>query len=545
MRKPVCKYPKQPTGPSGFGESGVRKLQRTGGNYQKSRPDANTVSTVSGDFSRVTIDGAPEYVSVAYENGEPVVRDTMDHRRKFTKSLASKNVQTTQATGEGGVYMSIVPSNLEIAQLEYEYEIYPGTTQSVIFGRDRFNLSVSFGGYFTKGRTVSGYSVYYMYLPLTPGNFIFYKALDEVDYWGKHPTRGVCSVSLSIARFSRVDPANNRPLADLTLVRHSSKSVGQLEEYPINPSQFTRPNAEFMWLTRQVVLKDFTVGVFAETFFRPGPVAGGDYIPKFWAVTTPNNAQFGTFTFTDLTAGVFTGARQPTQSTSPVPHYTTTAGRLYQFDLSATMASLTIAAVANDAFVAAWQQRMPGGWRARVARFVVAGGSVSAAMARETTDQPARTTLEYWQSIEHLGNGVVLAKITKGFPGTERDVVFRLSSDGGASWGPEFAPVGFSAPLKNQYFGDLAVNKATKPDSIGRVLIPAWDVETSSYYVWASDDHGATWSKKGKIYKPESFMRVDSMLTGDGGGNFQTLARGPKIISSLDVTLPDRYKDRS
>jgi hypothetical protein len=105
--------------------------------------------------------------------------------------------------------------------------------------------------------------------------------------------------------------------------------------------------------------------------------------------------------------------------------------------------------------------------------------------------------------------------------------------------------VGFTAPLKNQYFGNLEVNKATKPNSIGRVLITAWDVETSSYYVWASDDHGATWSKKGKIYKPASFMRVDSMLVGDGGGNFQTLARGPKITQSLDITLPDRYKDRS
>jgi len=545
MPKPVCKYPKKPTGPSGFGESGVRKLQRTGGDYQRSRPDANTLAIQSGDFSRVIIEGEPEYVTVAYEGGKPVVRDTQDHRRKFTKSLASKNILALQAVAEGGVYISDVVSDDDLVQYVYDYEIYPGNTQTIDVSRFQFNLGIFYGGYLTKSRRQAQYRVFYMYLPLTPGNTLFLKARDEISYWGRHPDKGRCSVALSVDWFSRIDPAG-RTLADLSLIRHTTFSdTGLLERYRLDPSAFTRADAEFMWMTRQVVLKDFTVGLFAETFFRPGPVVAGDYIPKFWAVATPNTNQFGTLTFSDLTAGVFTGARQPTQSTSPVPHYTALAGRTYQFDLSATMASLNLAVVANDAFVAAWQQRMPGGWRARVARMVVSGGTVTATMSRETTDEASRTTLEYWQSIAHLGNGMVLAKITKGFPGENRVVVFRLSSDAGVSWGDEFTPSGFTAPLLNQYFGDLTANKATTEDSIGRVLIPAWDTEKSAYYVWASDDHGATWSKKGRIYKPDSFMRVDAMLVGDGGGNFETLGLGPSRTRNLDVTLPDRYKDRS
>lgn len=548
MSKPVCKYPRQPTGPSGFGESGVRRMQKTGGAYQRNRPDVNTLSIQSGDFSKVILEGAPEYVTAADEGGNPVIRDTMDHRRKFTKSLASKSIPGTLAFGKDGLYINETVTEFNLAFLGYTYEIYPGTDQLVAIDRERYRVTIRYGGYRLSGRAVSTYQVYYMYLPLTPGNTMFYKVRDEISYWGKHPTKGRCAVSLSISNFSRSEVGTGRPLANLTLIRHTENKVpGELlEEYELEPSDFTRDQAEFMWLTRQIVLKDFTVGVFAETFFRPGPVdVGEDYVPKFWAVATPNTEQFGTLTYSDLTSGVFTGARQPTQTATPVAHYTTIAGRPYQFDLSATMASLEIAAVANDAFVIAFQLRMPGGWRTRVARAVVSAGTVTATMAHETADQSSRSTLEFWQSIVHLGNGVVLAKIAAGFPGINHDIVFRLSTDGGASWGSTFLPFGFSAPLKNQYFGNFRAHKATKPEATGRVLIPAWDATESAYYAWASDDHGVTWTRKGKIYKPTAFMRVDTMILGDGGGNFLSLAPGPSMTNELDVTLPERYKDRS
>lgn len=548
MQRPVCKYPKKPTGPSGFGESGVRRLQQTGGAYQRNRPDGNTLAIQSGDFSRVIVEGDPQYVTAADEAGNPVIRDTMEYRRKFTRSLASKNIPGTLAFGRDGLYISETVTEFDLAFLGYTYEVYPGQDELVALDRERYRITILYGGYRVGGRAVSTYQVYYMYLPLTPGNTMFYKVRDEISYWGKHPEKGRCSVSLSIARFDRTDPVNGRPLADLTLIRHKENNPpgSTLEEYRLDPAEFTRDKAEFMWLTRQIVLTNYTVGIFAETFFRPGPVVGGeDYVPKFWAVATPNNAQFGDLTYSDLTAGVFSGARQPTPGSTPVSYYSTTAGRAYQFDLSATMASMEIAAVADDAFVLSWQQRMPGGWRTRVARLVVSGGTVTATMAHETADQATRSTLEFWQNMAHLGNGVVLAKIAAGFPGTNHDISFRLSTDGGATWGASFNPTGFAAPLKNQNFGNFRAHKATTAETTGRVLIPAWDETESAYYVWASDDHGATWARKAKIYKPAAFMRVDTMILGDGGGNFLSLAPGPALTRDLDVTIPNRYKERS
>lgn len=525
----------------------MRRLQQTGGGYQRNRPDGNTLAIQSGDFSRVIVDGEPEYVSAASGG---IIRDTMEYRRKFTKSLASKSIPGTLAFGRDGLYIGETVTEFDLAHLGYTYEIYPGTTELVAMDRERYRITILYGGYRVGGRAVSTYQVYCMYLPLTPGNFMFYKVRDEISYWGKHPVKGRCAVSLSIARFSRTDPANGRPLAELTLIRHTEKKIvgGTLEEYRLAPETFTRPLAEFMSLTRQIVLTNYTVGIFAETFFRPGPVVGGeDYVPKFWILTTPNDENFGnTLHYNDMTSGVFTGARQPTPGTYfGGSYYSTTAGRAYQFDLSATMASMEIAAVADDAFVLSWQQRMPGGWRTRVARMVVSGGVVTATMAHETADQASRSTLTYWQSIAHLGNGVVLAKIAAGFPGTNHDITFRLSTDGGASWGSPFSPTGFGAPLKNQYFGNFRVHNATTPEATGRVLIPAWDATESAYYVWSSDNHGATWERRAKIYKPESFMRIDTMIEGDGGGNFLSLAPGPALTNELDVTLPNRYKERS
>lgn len=546
MKKAAPKYPRQPTGPSGVGGAGVRRIQDTGGMYQRNRPDANTLSIRTGDFSKVIIDGVPEYLTFANVGGEYVVRETLNHRQSFRNSIASKNVTSVRAYGADGLYVSESDSDYQIQSLGYIYEVYPGHTETIFFDREIFRLHFYFGKYRSRGIEIASYLVYYMYLPLTAGNFMFFKSGDDVSYWGKHPDKGRSTISLSIARLGRTQASSGRPLADLTLIRHWANDENILEEYPLDPSDFTWAEAEFMWITRQVVLKDYTVGIFAETFFRPGPVVGGtDYTPKFWAVTTPNTSSFGQFQYTNLTPSVFSGALQPTQNPTPVAHYGTTSGRAYQFALSSTMASMEIAVVDYDAFVISWQQRMTGGWRTRVARFVVSSGSVSSTMVYESADIASRTSLEYWQSVCHLGDGVVLAKIVSGFPGSNRNVVFRRSMDGGSSWGPTFSPTGFNTILRNEYFGDFIANKATTEDEPGRVLIPAWDASNSTYYVWASDDHGSSWKRVGKIYKPASFIRVDSMIVGDGGGNFEFLAPGPVLSNKLDVTLPDRYKERS
>ena len=545
MSRPICKYPRQPTGPSGFGESGVRRLQDTGGAYQRSRPDSNTLSIQSGDFSRVIIDAVPEYLSTAIDGAVNVVRDTKSYRLKFTKSLASKNVPGTAAFGPNGLYVAITVEQVFSSFPDYDYEVRPGVSETVEFGSLRFNIDTIYGGFYLGKKAVTLYTFSYMYLPLIPGQSMFFKVGDEVSYWGKTPEFGRCCVSFSAARIGRVDFVG-RQLSDIRLIHHREKNDGGVTSYVLNVNDFTRDDAEFMWLTKQVVLKNYTVVVFAETFFRPGPVdSGADYIPKFWIATTRNDDSFGGMTYSDMTAGVFSGARQPVVSTSPINHYITLAGRQYQFDLSATMFSMRVQAVADDAFVMSWQQRMPGGWRMRVARVLVADGLATATMSYESTEAATRGAVQLWQSIVHLGNGFVLAKIVSGSQGIGLDVSFRLSSDGGSSWGSSFNPVGFSAPLKNQYFGNFRVNKALSNDETGRVLMPAWDVDKLAYHVWASEDNGTTWEKQAKIYKPSTFLRVDTLLAGDGGGNFDDLVPGPIYSEKIDVTLPDRYKDRT
>jgi hypothetical protein len=146
----------------------------------------------------------------------------------------------------------------------------------------------------------------------------------------------------------------------------------------------------------------------------------------------------------------------------------------------------------------------------------------------------------YVQSAVHLGEGWVLAKRIAGFGGINFDVDFMLSDDGGATWAM-FEPTGFTADLKNQYFGNFIVQQARADGQPGIVLIPAWDSVTSSTYVWASADDGLTWAKRGLVSKPTGFFRIDTMLAGDNGGNFGSLVPGPSLVRPADVTLPDRY----
>jgi hypothetical protein len=163
-------------------------------------------------------------------------------------------------------------------------------------------------------------------------------------------------------------------------------------------------------------------------------------------------------------------------------------------------------------------------------------------LTHESTDNTSTSLVEFWQDFAHLGNGVVLAKIASGIPGINHTITFRLSTDRGQTWGAAFSPSGFDAPLLNQYFGNFRVHKAADENGPGRVLITSWNAAESRYHVYASDNNGQTWERKGKIYTPDSFLRIDAMEVGDGGGNFSFLAPGPK--TELDPALPDRYEDR-
>ncbi len=73
--------------------------------------------------------------------------------------------------------------------------------------------------------------------------------------------------------------------------------------------------------------------------------------------------------------------------------------------------------------------------------------------------------------------------------------------------------------------------------------MPGYDTIKAAYRVFSTDDYGANWKKRGRIKTPDTFYRVDFMLVGDGGGNFDTLTAVGALMASrpVDPALPDRY----
>jgi hypothetical protein len=179
-------------------------------------------------------------------------------------------------------------------------------------------------------------------------------------------------------------------------------------------------------------------------------------------------------------------------------------------------------------------------WAAKILKF---DGTTCSVVYTSTT---TGVSTEYIQHMIYVGNQTIIAKRAMGFNGTGFAVDMMKSTDNGGTWTP-FTPTGFLCPLTNQYFGNFYLNRAEAdppdPAKPPVILIPSWDNSTGEYHVFSSKDYGTTWEKKGKIGKPNSFYRIDSMVFGDGGNCFQdieaAMARTRK--STIDLALPTRY----
>jgi len=520
----------------------VRRLQTKGMDYQRTRPKQGVLSIQSGDFSRVILEGDPQYL-VTGVDGDRKRRDTMRFQQSFTKSAA--RLEGTPVSLGGGVYATSSADFSQTAQLaEYSYEVRPGVIQTAQFRWATYVQSVLFSGYRLRGEQMIDFAGTYSYHFAPTSQTVYIKAADTIANYGRRATGGRSAIGFAALFIGRVD-ASSRPLHDVVLYRMSRTADN--DSYLLAVEDFTRPEAEFWPQHLTIVLKDYTLTLLAEIFFRPGEVVSGeDYRPKFWLAYTPNTESFGLFTYADLTSSLFGGALIPSPTPASPDYYGVNAGRQYGADLSATLLTLVAgtAVVGDNRMVMAWQQRMPGGWRQRVATVSLDGGTVSASLVYESDDNPSRASVPFWQTVAHLGNGVVLAKVLSGWPGTGHTVTFRRSMDGGATWGAPFSPSGLGSALLNQFIGRFTVDKPVTDDDPGRVLLPAWDSTRLSYYVYKSEDMGATWTREGKIYTPTEFRRVDSILSDDGGNNFSILVPGPDPRRLPDITLPDRYKDR-
>jgi hypothetical protein len=527
-------YPKLPFGPSSTGTAGVRALQAEGGEFQRTRRDVNTLSILQDDNSKV-ITGGIEYVTAGEVNsGSVKARATQRYKLPF---MPAKAPVVSIYMGKGK-YAGWNLTSSATDDLIYGYTVSPIGPVAYSITRRTTGLNAVTASYYGNGRTMAGMTVdqytvssaILSYRLVTP-NLTLTPKTEPV------PDEQQVATFLLVDN-GRIDVAG-RPLFDIAPVSlyRTHGPIGRV----LDVGAFTRSNAEFSPFMPAVSTHNTLFVLIAENFFKYGTpgTAGAD--PMFWMLHyADHNMDSGAVS--NVTSIMFYDIwippPQPANPLDGTPElYLPQSGTPYNAYLSRTMGTaLTVALPGN---VALYFYRVfcdDEQWHQRVAK-ISSGGGLSIDITMDVTDPDDEIFI---QDAVHLGDNWVLAKKVYGFPGVDHEVALILSTDGGSTWS-EHAFIGFTAPNLNQYFGNMIVHKPRTIDGPGIVLITAWDATASVYRAYASKDDGATWTKAGKIYKPDEFRRVDGMVDGDGGSNFETLQPGPDPTRAVDVTMPDRY----
>lgn len=522
-------YPKKPTGPSGFGEAGVRRLQSEGGTFQRSRPEIGVEAKLSGDFSRVTVEGA-EYVVIGEQDTGVKTRQVQRYIAPFVPSISAP---PSLNMGKGR-YARWVDDGWDVdEELTYTYTISPGVERDYKVRNFSGLRAIGTGGFYGGGIQL-GTVTYEVFMPV-----------GVTTYFGNNPSVVLTRpaephpeaqqlASFMLGDDGRLDSAG-RLLQDLFLLSY-------YKDYPaisrIITASFTRSDAEFCPTIPMVATKNNTYSVLAENFFKATPYPDAVAGPKMfilWAV----DHDLGSPSVADVTSVLTTGRVEaiPTGSI-----WEPDDGNGFNSALSLTMSTMKLVAMPDDWFLMFFRLYCDDSgtfrWRSRIARFRVSGGLTGALIVDDAL--PSDVSGIYYQSAVHLGENYVLAKKVLGFNGIDFDTKLERSDDGGLTW-TELPFMGIHAPAKNQYLGDLTVHTPRKDGEPGIVLMTAWDATALAYYVYESKNDGTSWVRRGRIYKPNTFRRVDSMVVGDGGGNFETLVPGPNPARPVDVTITDRY----
>jgi len=126
-----------------------------------------------------------------------------------------------------------------------------------------------------------------------------------------------------------------------------------------------------------------------------------------------------------------------------------------------------------------------------------------------------------------------------------------MSDDFGSTW-TDVPPTGFDNPGLNQHFGDFTLHRPWTASTAGSVLITAWDETAAAYFIYESRDAGETWARRGRLYRPDEFRRIDQTVFESEpglefffpwtlGGNFTQLLPGPDPTRLVDPAIPGRY----
>ncbi len=549
-------YPKQPTGPSPLGTAQVRALDARGGDYQNSWRDANTRVRKQGEFRKVYTGGF-EYLTEGQikAGGDFVPFACMRYQLPFMPGFSRGGYfylgSATYFRYGGDISSSVTTP--------YTYPITGTGARVSVHTSVRYNTLIQgeFVGFWgqenLRGTLDFTYDAHnYLFPNYTPVRAVIPNSayLRRVPAVGATPAdRIVFSPGLTLNE-SRVDPAG-RALCDLTIFIWPERASG---------SGFTlsvgAPYVEFIPFMPVAVTHDYAMFLVVERFFRYEVFSGGtDYRPIIRMIRL-NSKSFSLIQSFNLTSVLLSDPwlPEPTGGNLDLPGFEAdfyapdTTGVAFLNALNTDMMALMCVCPLPGnkvviAYPAVGDVAGAARYRFRVARIDVAAPSVSLLVDDLVAGLPSSSPdpRRHYDNMVHLGGGWILAKEVDGWRGIDFDVRFMLSTDEGSTWAP-LTVTGLQAPMVNQYFGKFIVH-APRSDSgdPGVILLPAWSTSAQAYHVFESRDNGISWSRRGRIAKPDEFRRVDTHTAGDGGSNFNILLPGTDLLRAVDVTMPDRY----
>ncbi len=565
-------YPKLPNGPTGQGTAAARALDSAGSPFQTIR-GVDFKSQLKDGFARVEKLGGVIYrTRGTYKSGVLGYYGATDYRQAFHRGLDGAGVNC-----DLGVHAMSNPVYQATETGMYTYPRSPSANETrefkVLSFLDHIHIGLKRVNNAPPLQYFSTYSV-----AAQPSSR---PVRTQTLYMGRHKkddTLRTHAISLYLSDRGRVDGAG-RKLSDPTITHHWA---GLAPVTSVLPIPLSLANTEFE-MPVGVVTKNFVYVIVAERFSTSGPRdLTRDYRPRFWLLTSSDKGE--TWTTRDVrdplagrlyevlplqavgwpghpvgfpetasisldvnghaTASGDFGYTLPSTGEAIYP-FGIADGGSYNAALQIVVRTMTAAAVHDDKAVFSYSYYDAGSSALRREQRTLLVGDGGDTVASQYTDLASPAYLRYFQSLVYVGENTLIAKEVEAedatLAGIDLTVRFAVSTDGGLTW-TRSAPTGFPSALKNQYFGNLFVDTRRTIDKPAVVLITHFDTVESAYYVFYSKDYGASWKRGARIARPDYPYRVDSMLQGDGGGNFEDLtATAMQSARPVDAALPKRY----
>ena len=575
----MIRYPKLPKGPSPAGAAGVRALQAGGGAFQRKRARIGHTSFQEGPFQKVVVDGIPEYVTTFGYFGDSIdaAYGTMKYKKPYKKTKASafkkrgSETRTIHCGGNNYLFSEIK----SFAQTAYTttYDNDPISVPPLTVDRAILTNTIQFAvkrvGY-KLGLQDSARDV----IELEGKYIIFGNPVWERDdtliqqglrmaYLGTYREKNAMFAILPVLT-GRVD-GKGRDIQDLEMVVFATDGSGVLDRRVIGVPPGRHAETEYVYPPTICVTENKVHLLVSESGIYYGATdPGRDYLPRAWVVEV-GKADITTYSMAD--AGAI-GLESAFLDDVPPDHFWFPWQTGYFGLVQSRNAYARTVALPGDVSLHFWEDPEWGSitgtgfpYRDFSIMCVRISGSGAAVTLNVAVDFPALNYATYGiserrgvNSVVHLGEGTVLAKLNHIIPRINAPTHFLKSTNGGVSWSL-VAPTGFDQPLTlGQHFGSMTLHKAIKDGEPGTVFLPSWS--GTAYHIYESKDVGATWAKAGKIKDSDTFYgilswdRVEQVfteLTSPSNpevtrGFFEYVLPGPATAVPADKALPDRYK---